>query len=336
MSFFMLLFWLELGSRFRSRRFLAGASVVLALTLAVALLLPEPAPVGLTVGLVNEWGEAGEETVRLLCGNQSVSFQRAADQEELERGILTGRFHCGYLLEEDGTVTALTSEGSYLRPVLDEVVFSQVQRAELDGIVAAFLERKGLSAEGIWIDDSIGMEIVLKTEGAAPEDALLEYAGSGAQPLLYAVLITAAFAAAALAAPQERRDDRARFLLAGTSGRVWQTRTAPILARAVCVLVVFFAADLVFHQIVRYSVYSLSARWTMFCLLAVLSAAAGAAAARLMRGRSVLYCVLPALLIGSVLLSGAVVDPAFLPPPLSALRFLTPSWWLLRLMSALS
>ena len=336
MSFFALLFRKELGARLFSRRFLAGAALVLFLTGSLAFLLPGPAPAGFTVGLLAEEGGDGETVIRLLAEHENLAFFEVPDRDALERGVLTGRFHCGYVFGADGSVTAVSGEGSYLRPVLDEVVFSEVQRASLEQTAAAFLERKGLSAAGVAVDGGVGIGIILKAEGSAPEDALADYAGSGAQPLLYAALITAAFAGAIIASPEEEQSARAYDLLGKISGRVWQARSAPIFARSVCTLLMLAAADLLFGCFVSYSVYSVTARAAMLALLAFLSSGAALAAARLGRARSVLYCALPALLLGSVFLSGAVIDPAYLPGPLPVLRFLTPSWWLLRLMAGLS
>lgn len=50
----------------------------------------------------------------------------------MRRAVLTGELHCGYLLDPgaDPPVTVYETDGSFLRPVADELVFGALFEAE--------------------------------------------------------------------------------------------------------------------------------------------------------------------------------------------------------------
>ena len=126
MRYFLTLLRAHLVCRLRSSAFWACALCFLLRAATLAAALPQENRLSLEVGLLPQ-GTWGEQVAGQLLSGEDFRYRRYTQRRELERDILTGTLHCGYLLEE-GEVTALVTDGSYMRPLLDELVFTAARQ----------------------------------------------------------------------------------------------------------------------------------------------------------------------------------------------------------------
>ncbi len=339
MRYFCTLFRLRCKAGLMSRTFLLTAVCFLALAAVLAVALPDSRQMSLEVGLVAE-GERAERIVAHLARNEEYRFLRYSSREQLERAVLTGKLHCGYLLGDgEPPVTALSTKSAYMRPLIDELVFAAWFEEEMPALAADRLTRNGFSDAHAYSDFGLlreevePMTIILRQSGGQALETLAE---SSVQPLLYAALVSA-FLAISLAAGLlgEGGRDRALRQLAAASGHPLATVFAEALSQVLLNLSALVASDLLLGSLLAHPAYPLHARLTMMTVLAALSALLTALVSLSGKLRAVLPALLPPFLLVSILCSGALVRPELLPAGLGALRFLSPAWYALRLLSLL-
>lgn len=341
MAYFFLLYRLRLKALLRSPAIITGA-VFLTLTLTFALFLPEGAPAALSVGLLPR-GSIAEETAKILKDNGDYTVLSYGDEAALRQDVLSGELHCGYVVTDEWTgetpVTAYYTKGSYLRPLLDQLVLSAYFEAKLPRMTQEYLDSRGYGdADGMALlekqrREARTMEIELRTVGR--ETPLEDPAAKNMQPLLYAVMASLFLALAvveALLTPEA--EARAQDQLRAMSGHRLASAGAPALARMTVYLFFLALADVLLHRIWDSMYYPFQARMTALCLLALAGTALALAVGRLRRWSGVLVAMLPPWLLLSVFCSGALIDPALFPMGLGALRFLSPAWYALRCMAA--
>ena len=97
-------------------------------------------------------------------------------------------------------MTALVTDGSYMRPLLDELVFTAANQVDAPTIALEFLRQSGQPTQGTAetfqrlskTEPPMTVEVVELGKGAPLE----RLAQGGAQPLFYACLVTAFLASA--------------------------------------------------------------------------------------------------------------------------------------------
>ena len=325
MRYFGTLLRLQIWSRLRSASFAVTAACFLVLALGFAVLLPDRQPSGLTVGLFAE-SQSGRDTAEILQKNASCRFLLFDSVEALERDLLTGKLHCGYRISDgENPVTALTTDGSYMRPLLDEVVLSAYAEARLPQDVRDYLMQAGLGSadvEGILAGlrgEATPMTITVQTVGKASVQALAEQSVS---LLLYAVL-------SGLLAGDEPK--RALQQLSALSGRRLSGALAPALADVLLNLAVLVLTDVCISRLLPGG-YQPAGRAALLLALALLGVAFRMLAAALRRFSGAVAALMPVWLLAGIFCSGSIISPELLPAGLGILRFFSPAWYLLRLL----
>ena len=103
----------------------------------------------------------------------------------MRRAVLTGELHCGYLLDPgaDPPVTVYETDGSFLRPVADELVFGALFEAEAPAFTRELLTRTPGEPSGFAPGKTSPLTVTVESAGnfPPPESAL------DLRPLLFAV-----------------------------------------------------------------------------------------------------------------------------------------------------
>lgn len=337
MRYFLTLLRAHLVCRLRSSAFWACALCFLLLAATLAAALPQENRLNLEVGLLPQ-GTWGEQVAGQLLSGEDFRYRRYTQRRELERDILTGTLHCGYLLEE-GEVTALVTDGSYMRPLLDELVFTAANQVDAPTIALEFLRQSGQPTQGTAetfqrlskTEPPMTVEVVELGKGA-PLERLVQ---GGAQPLFYACLVTAFLASAVAAALLDSpRRQQALRQLAVLGGRRMGTALGSAAGELLLNIPVLAAAQLAAGVFLPNAYYPWQARAVLSAALAVLAALCYLAAGAARRFQRILAVLLPLWCFGNVFFSGALIDPARLPYGLGALRLFSPAWYGLRLLES--
>lgn len=340
MKYFSLLLGLRLKATLRSTAFLVSALCFLTLTVLFGILLPRQEQAGLTVGVLPE-SVIGKAAAELLLKNGDYQVVPYEDKAVMERDVLTGRLHCAYVLSDEWTekhpVTVLSTEGAYLRPLMDQLVLSAYFHAKVPRMIGDYLGSLGYPGgeeEAAALIEterarSNAMEIVVRTigSGEAMENGALK---NGIQPLLYAVMVSLFVAVSLLGAMLSKEEDiRALGQLRALTGRKFSGVLAPALATALLYLALLWGTTLLLSVLLG---PMSRGGGLLYLLLALAAAGFSMAGARLRRHAAVVGALLPIWLMVSVFCSGALLDPKLLPMGLSFLRFLSPAWYALRLL----
>ncbi len=335
MDYFFRVLKAHMVHMFRSAAFWVTTLCFLLLVLVMGIALPQGSQqMSLEVGVLPE-GEWGEQVEELLLSEEDFRYRRYHERSTLERDILTGALHCGYLLEE-GKVTALVTSASYLRPLIDELIFTAAMEVDAPGIAQKFLQDSLQPADGIpetfrnLSQTEPSMEIEVIERGGAP---LERFSQGGLQPLLYAVLVTAFLAASALTellSPVQHQRALCQLAVLGERriGTLLGIAGGNLLLNGGILLVAGGLTDLLLQT----SIYPWKARWILLGSLAGFSVLLSLGITFFRRFYSVLIALLPLWCFCSVLFSGALIDPARLPYGLGTLRFLSPSWYGLQIL----
>ena len=339
MRYFLLLLCLRLKAGVRGAYFLGSAALLVAFSLAFCLLLPERNAVNLTVGLLADESAVSAAAAETLLANEDYDFILYHSVEAMTRDAAAGRTHCAYALDSAAKrpVTLYAATDAYMTPVLSEVVLAAYLEALVPQLTAQTMALLGVEQPG---DMAAYLEQV--RAGATPVTIELlspggtdwpeRYAKSGLYPLLYA-LLSALFVLCAVQRGLLRGE---RPTQRPPQGPALAGAVAPVLADVLQGLCTLVAADFVVALLYPALPYTLTARVAAFTLLAALAALLGLAARACTRAARLLQLLLPPVSVAWVLLSGAVVSPQLLPAGLSALRFLCPPWYVLRLLALLS
>lgn len=341
MRYFLTLLVLRLRTALQSAGFWLTCGIILAGAVLLAEVLPQGTTAGVSVGIYSQ-DQPFNQLSELLADNEDFDFVAYTDPTEVEREVLSGNLHCAYLFaQQTPPITVLETKSSYLRPLVDEIVLSAYLQLQTPMMVSEYLEQAGLPASAVEEDyariqkETTPMTIQLKTAGNVPK--IEQLAQSSVQPLLYALLATA-FPIAALVSvllAGERRAAEQRYL-ATFSGRPILTLLAPVFADALLYSALLIAADLLMNRLVIHPVYGVQARLIALLVLAIISALFQLTGALIKRFGDAVSYTLPLFAVVSVFCSGALINPLYLPVGLGALRFLSPAWYFLRLVGALS
>lgn len=335
MSCFWTGFLLKIKSTLRSKGFWCFAVAYLLLAGVLGGTLSEKIGGGFRIGVVAD-GELKAQMEPLLSANGDYEFEFCQTQEALEQGILSERYHCGYVLDEteQPPLRCIQTKASYMAPLVDEIVLAAYLRATTPQVSKAFLEARGLESEGI---ESVFQRVSLEAPGmeveVVGEQALQKVESAGMSPLAYA-LLACVFPTIALTrnllSSEEKRD--ALFLLGKLSGRRFSVWAAPVLGDVVLAFCVLTGGDLLLSQILGHmSLYPLPKRFMAYLVLALITGGLKLLRPKRKEMRMVLLALLPLWLWTGVLCSGGVVSPELLPSWLGVLRWISPGWYFLQI-----
>lgn len=340
MNFFLLLSQLRLKATIRSAVFAVSAIFFLVLTLTLGLLLPREEQSGLRVGIQAQ-GSIAEQAVAQLERSEDYQLLRYDDEQTLRRDILRGTLHCGYLLTDDypdhaAPITVLQPEDAFMRPLLDQMVFTAYFEASVPTLTRAYLESVQVETGGLdrafaeVAQSAKPMVVTLKPLGEA-QIAPLQTQRTGMQPMVYAVLVMTftgvCLMNVLLQSPADTRALRQLSQKKRVAGIM-----APICADVLLHFALLLVADFLLGALLGGQSYPLAARLTVFSLLAVFTALIGIPAAALRRAGTAVCVALPLWLTVGIVCSGALISPDKLPGALPLLRFLSPAWYALQIL----
>lgn len=341
---FLILLGLFLKHRLKSSAFWVSAAVLLLLFGSFALLCPVSHPPSAQIGLMYDASDSTlQDACEPLLQSDTLYFiwyppeALPAMQQDVRNGVL----HCAYYInpQNNPPITVYENEGAFLTPVTDELVFAAWFEKQLPQTVLSISEKLELKDHEL-----IASEMQRLQSQSSPMMPLLTLnaattprpSDNGLAPLLYAALIPLFLlccAFSAMLAPARERELTALLRL--------RCPTHPHLPYAAAVLaqILLFATLPALCEVLLVLLridtgYAPVARLTLIVLLAFLAAVMVPVVSRFRPSAALLLAMVLWAAV-SVAFSGAVVTPeAF--GSFSVLKYLSPSWHLLRLMTALS
>lgn len=341
---FLILLGLFLKHRLKSAAFWASAAVLLLLFGCFALLCPVARPPSAQIGLMYDASDSAlQAACEPLLKSDALYFiwyppEKLSDmQQDVRNGVL----HCAYYINSQNNppLTVYENEGAFLTPVTDELVFAAWFETQLPQTALSISKKLGLKDHELIASEMRRLQaqsspmMPLLTLNAATAPQL---SGSGLAPLLYAVLIPMFLlccAFSAMLAPTRERE-----LIALLRLRCPTHRQLPPTAAALAQILIFATLPSLCEALLVLlkidTGYAPVARLTLIVLLALLAALV-VIVVSCFRPNTMLLLVMVLWAAASVVFSGAIISPeAF--GSFSVLKYLSPSWHLLRLMTALS
>lgn len=333
------LIFLFIKQQLAEKVFLLSSALFLTLFSAFALLCPENQPLSAEIGISFEKSESElDSAFSPLFDSTDIRFVYYSPDEidMMKRDILLGKLHCGYLVSgvSEIPITVFESEGSILTPAADEIVFTSWFTSRIGDIapdlyggrhselIAEAVERQRQSAKPFSLDISFS------------EQPLQEEGYSAVSPLIYAVSVSMSICCAAFCSILTRgSSSQALSLLCADFGR-----KRILLCRAAAQAMLYFSLLLCCEVILALSSaalpFGITARLVAAAVSAICCAAVGLTFS-VSAPRSAPVCVMMLWSVGSVVFSGALISPELL-GSLQWLRFLSPAWFVLKIMAALS
>ena len=337
MKSFLNLTLLFFKSRLLSRAFWAAAAVLLILTAGFSLLCPQPSPSSAEVGLMYDASNAELDALcRQLLTLEEVRFIRYIEEEQLRSDVISGRLHCGYRINNDRKtpITVFETEASFLTPALDELVFSCWFEADMLKN-APQLYKNGQHAE--LINDTISrsrlenepFSVNISVNAAASGG---EYQHYSLLPIVYAVFIPLLLLCCCFCAMLSPDSERNAVNLISINGN--SILLAQFFAHQLLFLLLSLICEAVMLALIPQNSFSVLAR----LLCAVILSFAGAGLFQLfgkIKANSAVLLLIIVWALLSIVFSGAFVSPELF-GGLAILKYISPSWLLLRLMGAVT
>lgn len=342
---FLRILALFLKYRLKTAAFWVSGGILLLLFGGFALLVPEAQPASARIGLMIDPDDSVLQAAYApLLESDALRFVYYPPEalSQMQREVRVGTLHCAYRIDPATAppITVYENDGAFLTPVTDELVFAAWFEAELPQIALTTADQLNITDHARILAEmrrlqaqSDPLEPALTLNAAAPKAR----DGMSLAPLLYAVLIPLFFLCVLFSALLSRGDERAVTALLRL-GTPTPASCLPAVAAALAQALLFAAlpalCELLLILLRVETGYPPVARLVLIGLLAAFAVPLTAATARLRPSPALLLIAL-LWALASVVFSGAVVSPeAF--GRLGALRCLSPSWHLLRLMAALS
>lgn len=343
---FLSLTGLFLKHRLKNAIFWVNMAILLLLFGSFALLCPTARPASAQIGLMYDDTDSVFDTAcEPLLASSALRFiyYRPESLSDMQRDVRSGVLHCAYRISGDAVppITVYESEGAFLTPVTDELVFAAWFEAKLPQTTLDIATGLDLDNQQLILTEmqrleaqSSPMAPVLTLNSATSTRETVD--GMSLAPLLYAVLIPLFLlccAFSALLAPAHEHALAALLRL--------HCPTHPHLpaAAAAFAQTVLFAAMPAFCEglllILKIETgYSPAARLVLIGALALLATLLLPAISGC-RPNAALLLAIVLMAAVSVIFSGALITPENL-GRFAVLKYLSPSWYLLRLMAALS
>ncbi|WMJ84890.1 hypothetical protein ACS3UN_04780 [Oscillospiraceae bacterium LTW-04] len=342
---FLSLLGLFLKYRLKSAAFWVGAAVLLLLFGSFALLCPVERPASAQIGLMYDTTDIPlQSACEPLLASDTLYFIYYPPEAlpTMQQDVRTGVLHCAYHInpQNDPPITVYENEGAFLTSVTDELVFAAWFETQLPQTTLTIAEKLGLKdqqhivaeMQRLQVQNSPLTLLLTLNASTAPQPA----DSSGLVPLLYAVLIPLFLlccAFSAILAPSRERELMALLQLR-CSARPWLPATASALAQVLLFAVLSTLCEVLLLLWGIDAGYAPAARLTLIVLLALLAALIVPIVSRF-RPSAVLLLVMMLWAAVSVIFSGAIITPEAL-GSFSTLKYLSPPWYLLQLMTALS
>ncbi len=342
---FLRFFALFLKYRFKSTAFWVSAGMLLLLFGSFALLCPTTQPASAQIGLMYD---ANDSTLQNACApllaSDTLRFVHYPPEAlaSMQRDVRTGVLHCAYSISQTAAppITVYENDGAFLTPVTDELVFAAWFETQLPKITLSAAEKLNLTDQALILaemqrlqsESSPMMPVLTLNAAAAPKAEN----GIGLSPLLYAVLVPLFLLCVVFSALLSKSHERelAALLSLRCPSRPYLPAAAATLAQALLFAALPALCEGLLWLLHIKTGYALTARLTLVCLLALAAALIAPAVSRL-RPRPALLLAAVLWAASSVIFSGAILTPEAL-GHLGALKYLSPPWYLLRLMTALS
>lgn len=338
---FLILF---LKYRLKTAAFWVSTGMLLLLFGSFALLCPTARHASAQIGLMYDPADSAlQPSCAPLLGSDTLRFVHYPPESlaVMQRDVRTGTLHCAYRIDQNAMppITVYENDGAFLTPVTDELVFAAWFEAQLPQITLVTAERLNLTDRQLILtemrrlqSENIPLEPMLTFNAAiAPTVA----AGISFSPLLYAALIPLFLLSvifSALLSPSHERELMALLRLRCPSPR--PPAAAAAMAQALLFAALPLLCELLLLLLRIETGYSLTARITLIGVLTLAAMLITPAVSHLRPSPTLLLTsVLWAAV--SVIFSGAVISPEAL-GRFGMLKYLSPPWYLLRFMTALS
>lgn len=342
---FLRLLILFLKYRLKIAAFWVSAGVLLLLFGSFALLCPAARPASAQIGLMYDpIDSALQSACAPLLGSDTLRFVYYPPESfsKMQRDVRTGALHCAYRINQNASsppITVYENDGAFLTPVTDELIFAAWFETQLPQVTLAVAERLNVTDRQLILTEmrrlqaeNIPLEPALTFNAVTPKAS---DDGMSLSPLLYAVLVPLFLLCvifSALLSPGHERELTALLQLRCPLPNL--PATAAALAQALLFAALPALCELLLLLLRIETGYSLTAR---LALIAVLALAAMLMAPVVSHLRPSPALLLAAVLWAavSVIFSGAVISPEAL-GRFGMLKYLSPPWYLLRLMTVLS
>lgn len=310
-----------------------------------ALLGPSARPASAQIGLMYDSTDISlQRACEPLLISDALNFiyyppeALPAMQQDVRSGVL----HCAYYVDaqNDLPITVYENEGTFLTSVTDELIFGAWFETQLPQVTLTIAQELGLKDQQHIVADMqrlqaqgipLTPQVTLNTAAAPPSAN-----SSALTPLLYAVLISLFLlccAFSAILAPSHERELIALLQLR-CPARPWLPAAACMLAQVALFAVLPTLCEGLLLLLGIQTGYTPIARVTLIVVLALLAALIVPIISRL-RPNAVLLLAIILWTAVAIVFSGAVIPPeAF--GSFSGLKYLSPPWYLLQLMTALS
>lgn len=345
MRCFFTLFSIFLKQRLKSNAFRWSSVVLLLLFGSFAVLCPVSHPASAEFGLMYDPADSEISTAcepLLSSSDLKFIFYAPNELDLMQNDLLNGKLHCAYSVDTstDTPITVYENEGSFLSPVSDELVFAAWFETQITSLTLSLAENLDSQKEQLILSEMqrleiqgnpLSFELILNTSAVPTKNGNMSLA-----PLLYAVLIPLFLLCSAFSAMLLSKEENSVITLLRQTCAT--RRHLPQLA-AVCAQSVLFAALLAMCELLLIifnidASYSIFARIVLICLLSF-GAALMTYLLSHVRPNTFLLFAMVMWAVSSVIFSGAIVDPSVF-GRLGTIRYISPSWALLRLMTILS
>ena len=344
MSRFLSLLALFIKRGLKSTSFWVSAAVLLLLFSSFALLCPVARPASAQIGLMYDDDSAFQAACEPLLNSDTLRFVWYPPESlsAMQQDVCAGVLHCAYRISSETVppITVYENEGAFLTPITDELVFAAWFETQLPQTTLTISQRLGLKDQQLILAEMQRLQVesiplapilTLNTAASPQTKGVMSLT-----PLLYAVLIPLFLLCCAfsvLLAP-----GRAHELAALLRMRCPDRPHLPAAAAALAQILLFASlpalCEILMLLLNLDTGYSLVARLVLIGLLAFLAAVLVPMISRL-RSNAALLLALVLWAAVSVVFSGAIITPDVF-GSFSALKYISPSWHLLRLMTALS
>ncbi len=341
---FLNMLGLFLKNQLKSGAFWASLTVLLLLFGSFALLCPQSQPASAKIGLMyGPDDNALQAACAPLLGSDTLHFVYYPPEglPAMQQDVRAGALHCAYRITKGAhpPITVYENEGAFLTPVTDELVFAAWFETQLPQITLSTAQRLGLYDQQRILTEMqrlqarrIVLEPILTLNAAAAPSAS---DAISLTPLFYAVLIPLFLlccAFSALLSPGHEQELVALLKLSCPAPRI--AAAAAALSQILLFAAMPTLCELLLMLLGIKTGYSLSAHFALTGLLAILATILVFMLSRV-RSSATLLFIMVLWAACSVVFSGAMISPEVF-GAFGLLKYLSPQWYLLRLMTALS
>ena len=358
MQFFTTYFSLSLKRRLHNVSYLITSLFFLLLMTLIAWMIPLDDGPSASVGISYDTSQiAAVKTVSLLDENSSFHLVLYPPEQldQMKGDILAGNLIKGYVLDSEfdqkistgdivGLVETYVGEGSVATLIIDEMIASAIVEVSAPYTAINYVNKKfdgGLSPSSDmtdYIEQVLADGPLISMDISGGDSTLPEDAQDNMElfPMLYAILITLFILSAVFGCLMESRTQTiGTKVMIARSNRPFSIYCAPLFAYLLTDIAVLIACDMMIGLFLPTNPYMFSTRLLVVVILALFTTCFVLFLRQFKKWHAVITVLIPIFVMQNLFFSGAILNPVSLGTPLSLLRFISPSWYLLQLLNFL-